>query len=234
MYVEGKFGNPKWVCDGPWAQEAHLVLISGRFFHHCSVCIQLYSLILESRCPVIAGQLPLDQSTYSGNLKLMVNLCTQPGHTLKPDVEIADAYFELVIPEHALVLVFLPQEQWVDLTDLICLFCFGCRNNCWQSQLAQFFVVPLQRHWHLFFQCGSKLPEYSTGNRIQWSLCSTENRALEKSVCCCREAITLEIWLGCSQPGLAVAKISRLTFKLMVAKQQIEDSLWQLCEGKRI
>lgn len=70
----------------------------------------------------------------------MVSLSTQPGHTPKPDVEIADAYFELVIPEHALVFVFLPQEQWVYLTDLICLFDFGCRNNC--RQLAQFFVVP--------------------------------------------------------------------------------------------
>lgn len=40
----------------------------------------------------------------------MISLSTQPGLVSKPDVEIAYAYFELVIPERALVFVFLPRE----------------------------------------------------------------------------------------------------------------------------
>ena len=54
----------------------------------------------------------------------------QPGLASKPDMEIVDAYFELAIPECALVFVFLLQEPWVFLTDLVCLLGFGCRNNC--------------------------------------------------------------------------------------------------------
>lgn len=94
-----------------------------------------------------------------------------------------------------------------------------------------------QHSWHLFFHCGSKLPEWwqwSTGNGIQCYLCGTENRALEEGVYWCQQEITLEICFGFSWPGLAMGKICGLTLKLMVAEWQTENSLWKLCKGKRI
>lgn len=60
----------------------------------------------------------------------MISLGTQPGFMSKPNVEIAYANFALVIPECALVFVFLLQEIRVVSTDLIRLLGFGCRNNC--------------------------------------------------------------------------------------------------------
>lgn len=82
--------------------------------------------------PDLRGQLPLDQKPHLGNPNPVIS--TQPGLASKPkpNVEIAYAYFKLVIPVCELVFVFLPQEPGVILTDLICLLGFGCRNNCWQ------------------------------------------------------------------------------------------------------
>lgn len=78
--------------------------------------------------PVLTGQLPLDQKISLGNQKQMISLGTQPGFMSKPNVEIAN--LALVIPECALVFVFLLQEIRVVSTGLICLLGFGCRNNC--------------------------------------------------------------------------------------------------------
>lgn len=118
--------------------------------------------------PVLTEQLLLDQKTYLGNPKTMISLSTQPGLMSKPDVEIAYAYFELVIPECALVFVFLPQEPWVVLADLICLVGFGCRNNCWQSQLAQLFVVPFTALLTLLLSVWFKAPWVVTLEHWQW------------------------------------------------------------------